>query len=94
MNASNRVAIVTGASRGLGEVIARVLAGRGYDLVVNARNTGPLQEGAESLGTYGSRVVPVAGDVTDASSGSPRGPSTRFFRRNAMGFSCCRRSIG
>ena len=67
MNASNRVAIVTGASRGLGEVIARVLAERGYDLVVNARNAGPLQEVAESLGTHGSRVAPVAGDVTEAS---------------------------
>jgi NAD(P)-dependent dehydrogenase (short-subunit alcohol dehydrogenase family) len=31
---TNRVAIVTGASRGLGEVVARVLAGRGYHLVV------------------------------------------------------------
>lgn len=67
MTASNRVAIVTGASRGLGEVIARVLAERGYDLVVNARTAGPLQDVAESLSGSGSRVVPVAGDVTDAS---------------------------
>jgi NAD(P)-dependent dehydrogenase (short-subunit alcohol dehydrogenase family) len=67
MNAPNRVAIVTGASRGLGEVIARVLAQRGYHLVVIARNAGPLQDVAESLGTHGSTVVPVPGDVTDAS---------------------------
>jgi NAD(P)-dependent dehydrogenase (short-subunit alcohol dehydrogenase family) len=67
MGASTRVAIITGASRGLGEVIARVLAARGYDLVVGARNPGPLQEVAESLSQNGSTVVPVAGDVTDAS---------------------------
>ena len=66
MDQSNRVAIVTGASRGLGAVIARVLAQRGYDLVVGARNAGPLQEAAESLARPGSTVVAVAGDVTDA----------------------------
>ncbi|PYR72959.1 MAG: short-chain dehydrogenase [Acidobacteria bacterium] len=67
MTASKRVAIITGASRGLGEVISRVLAERGYDLVVGARNPGPLQDVAESISQKGSRVVPVAGDVTDAS---------------------------
>src|SRR5262249_12188762 len=66
MQQSNQVAIVTGASRGLGVVIARVLAQRGYDLVICARNEGPLQEVAESLGRQGSTVVAVAGDVTDA----------------------------
>jgi NAD(P)-dependent dehydrogenase (short-subunit alcohol dehydrogenase family) len=67
MTASKRVAIITGASRGLGEVIARVLAERGYDLVIGARNPGPLQDVAESISQKGSSVVPVAGDVTDAS---------------------------
>ena len=49
MNASTRVAIVTGASRGLGELIARVLASRGYDLVIGARTPGPLHEAAERI---------------------------------------------
>jgi NAD(P)-dependent dehydrogenase (short-subunit alcohol dehydrogenase family) len=60
------VGIITGASRGLGEVIARVLAERGYDLVIGARNPAPLQDVAESITQKGSTVAPVAGDVTDA----------------------------
>jgi NAD(P)-dependent dehydrogenase (short-subunit alcohol dehydrogenase family) len=67
MNASTRVSIVTGASRGLGEVIAHVLATRGYDLVIGGRSPGPLQDVAESLGRKGVTVRPVAGDVTDPS---------------------------
>jgi len=66
MSASKRVAIITGASRGLGEVIARVLAQRGCDLVIGARNQGPLQDVAESIARTGVTVTPVAGDVTDA----------------------------
>jgi NAD(P)-dependent dehydrogenase (short-subunit alcohol dehydrogenase family) len=67
MSDRHRVAIVTGASRGLGEVIAGVLAGRNYDLVIGARDGAPLGRVAESLAARGSGVVPVDGDVTDAS---------------------------
>jgi NAD(P)-dependent dehydrogenase (short-subunit alcohol dehydrogenase family) len=66
MSASNRVAIVTGASRGLGAVIARVLADRKYDLVIGARNAERLEQFANALGQRGARVLPVAGDITDA----------------------------
>lgn len=66
---ARRVAVVTGASRGLGEVIAGVLVDRGYDLVIGARDGRPLARAAESLAGRASRrstVVPIAGDVTDA----------------------------
>ena len=66
MSASKRVAIITGASRGLGELIARVLAKRGYDLVVGARTSGPLQDVVASIRRTGVRVAAVDGDVTDA----------------------------
>lgn len=66
MSASGRVAIITGGSRGLGAVIAGVLAERGYDLVVGARHVEPLAQAADALSRHGVRVVPVAGDMTDA----------------------------
>src|SRR6185436_3992553 len=62
---TNRVALITGASRGLGRVIAGVLADRGVDLVVNARDRSALRETAASLEWSGSRVAAVDGDVTD-----------------------------
>ena len=66
MTEENRVAIVTGASRGLGEVIARVLTQRGYDLVIGARDEEALCRARDRLAQQRRRVVAIAGDVTDA----------------------------
>jgi len=63
----NRVAIVTGASRGLGEVIARVLVEQGHDLVIGAREETTLARVRDELARSGRRVVALAGDITDAS---------------------------
>lgn len=56
------VAIVTGASRGLGLALAAGLADAGWRLVVDARDAAALAEAAERLGPA---ATPVAGDVTD-----------------------------
>ena len=64
---AHRVALVTGASRGLGEVIARVLAERGHDLVIGARDEAALNEARARLAGHRTHVVAIAGDVTDAS---------------------------
>ena len=66
MTEENRVAIVTGASRGLGEVIARVLVQRGYDLVIGARDEEALGRARNRLAQPPRRVVAIAGDITDA----------------------------
>jgi NAD(P)-dependent dehydrogenase (short-subunit alcohol dehydrogenase family) len=66
MTEENRVAIVTGASRGLGEVIARALTQRGYDLVIGARDEEALGRARDRLDQQRRRVVAIAGDVTDA----------------------------
>ncbi|MFE2020554.1 SDR family NAD(P)-dependent oxidoreductase [Streptomyces sp. NPDC059499] len=60
------IAMITGASKGLGRALAAALAQRGWDLVLDARTAGVLREAARELGRlYGTRVVAVAGDVTD-----------------------------
>ena len=56
------LAIVTGASRGLGRALAQTLARRGWRLVVDARGEADLVRAAADLGD----VVAVAGDVADA----------------------------
>ncbi len=58
------VAIITGASKGLGRALAGGLAGRGWDLVLDARAPGPLEAVARALAGAG-RVVALPGDVTD-----------------------------
>lgn len=60
------VAIITGASKGLGRALAEVLAARGWDLALDARGAGALKEAAGALASYGTRVEAVPGDVTDA----------------------------
>jgi len=66
MSESKQVALITGASRGLGLVIARVLAERRYALVINARGREALDQAAAALSLISPRVVSVAGDITDA----------------------------
>src|SRR3954464_647263 len=66
MPQSNQVALITGASRGLGLVVARVLAERGYALAINARGREALDQAAAALSPISPRIVSVAGDVTDA----------------------------
>lgn len=60
------VAVITGASKGLGRALAAGLAEQGWDLVLGARTAQVLQESARHAGEYGTRVVAVPGDVTDA----------------------------
>lgn len=57
--------VVTGASRGLGEVIARLLAGEGYDLILVARDATALDRVRRSLGDRAEDIRALPGDVTD-----------------------------
>ncbi|WP_216590903.1 SDR family NAD(P)-dependent oxidoreductase [Streptomyces brasiliscabiei] len=60
------VAIITGASKGLGRALGSALAERGWDLVLDARTAGALKGTAAELSAYGTRVEALPGDVTDA----------------------------
>jgi NAD(P)-dependent dehydrogenase (short-subunit alcohol dehydrogenase family) len=59
-----KVALVTGASRGLGFAMADGLAGAGADLVIVNRTHADGERAAERLRAHGGRVLALPGDVT------------------------------
>jgi short-subunit dehydrogenase len=60
------VAIVTGASRGLGFALADALAGAGYRLIIDAREPVALETAAAELASrHGWRVTAIPGDIAD-----------------------------
>lgn len=65
---SGRVALVTGASSGLGENFARILAGTGAKLVLAARRTDRLERVCAEIKAGGGDAIAVTMDVTDEAS--------------------------
>src|SRR3546814_7791284 len=63
-----KIALVTGASGGLGEHFAHVLGRAGASVVVAGRRQAPLQKLAHDLGAAGIDARAIAIDVTDESS--------------------------
>lgn len=62
----SKSALITGASRGLGETLARFLAAQGYQMILTARGSAELESVVRDLDMNGSRVIGLAGDVSDA----------------------------
>ena len=60
-----RVAIVTGASSGVGRGLAKVLAENGAKICACARRVEKLEELKAEVEGFGGEVLPVACDVTD-----------------------------
>jgi NAD(P)-dependent dehydrogenase (short-subunit alcohol dehydrogenase family) len=63
-----RVALVTGASRGIGLAIATELAAAGAEVALAARHADQLEAAARLVAGAGARAVPVVADVTDEES--------------------------
>ncbi len=62
---TDKAALVTGASKGIGRAVAEQLAGEGADVVITARNAGPLERAAEAIAqSSGRQVVAIAGDMS------------------------------
>ena len=62
---TGKVAIVTGASRGLGQYFGRALAKAGADLVITARQLQSLQTFQSEIEAMGRKVLPLELDVRD-----------------------------
>jgi NAD(P)-dependent dehydrogenase (short-subunit alcohol dehydrogenase family) len=61
---AGKKALVTGGSRGIGKVIARVLAAEGVDVAISARGEEALRQTAHELASAtGRRIVPIAADT-------------------------------
>ena len=62
---SERTALVTGSSAGIGYALARGLAGAGARVILNARNGAKLEQAADRLRAEGCFVLSAQFDVTD-----------------------------
>ena len=62
---TGRVAVVTGASRGLGRTFARALARAGADVAVTSRDAAALRDTCAEIEALGRRAVPLVLDVRE-----------------------------
>ncbi len=62
---ANKVAIITGASSGIGHAAARLFAREGAQLVVSGRRQNKLDELVRQIEAEGGEAIAVAGDVAD-----------------------------
>lgn len=76
-----RVALITGASQGLGAVLAAFLGGQGCHLVITARRADSLKAQAEKLSALDIKVSALPGDVADPAHRARLVEAARSFGR-------------
>lgn len=62
---ANKVALITGANRGIGRGIAEGFAREGASVIITARNADMLDTVAQQISNAGSQVLAIPADVTD-----------------------------
>ncbi len=75
MDANGKVAIVTGASAGIGKRSAIVLLQNGWSVVLAGRRADQLEQSIKEAGEAGANALPVATDISD-----PRSVQSLFAR--------------
>lgn len=68
MENTQKIALVSGANRGIGEAIVRALASEGVHVVLGARSLANGEEAAAPMIAAGLQVTPVGLDITDSAS--------------------------
>jgi NADP-dependent 3-hydroxy acid dehydrogenase YdfG len=74
---ANGVAIVTGASSGIGEATAKALAREGYAVALAARREDRINQFADEISTDGGKALAIPTDVSDPSSAAALVRTTR-----------------
>lgn len=64
----NKIALVTGANRGIGFEVCRQLAQKGYTVILSGRDGAKVEKAASELMKEGGNVTPLTLDTADASS--------------------------
>jgi len=67
-NLNNKVAYITGGSKGIGYGIAKTLLDNGMKIAITSRNIKTTREASESLSTDTSKVLPLESDVSSLAS--------------------------
>ncbi|MGW0037303.1 SDR family oxidoreductase [Gordonia sp. NPDC003376] len=77
----DRVAVVTGAGRGIGATIATAFAEAGADVVLSARNVDELESVAEQVRSLGRRALVIPADLAATEPGELVAPTIDEFGR-------------
>ena len=85
MELAERVALVTGGGRGIGQAVARKLATLGADVVVSARTRAEIETVAAEIRATGRRAHAIVADVGDRSGDGRPDESSGHFGQQRRG---------